>query len=572
MKTNKGILIGCIAFPLVLVLAFFIGFVTKIGSGGYGTKLVSDSWLLLDSRGMISDYNEITSTGFFGSGQASTEDVCRKIRSAATDKKIKGILIKPAFIQVSHANLGEIGEAIKVFKAGGKPVIAHGDMLLQKDYLLCAMADSIYMEASASAGLLLEGVSANILFYKEALDKLGIKMHVLQSGEYKGAGEPYSQTSLSPGTRDNIAKALKARYDLMISDISKLRSADSLSVKDIFENRRDFFISADTAKHAKLIDRVLSYDDLLREYDIRKKHSISIGSYSDKSSSAHQKDRIAVVNLSGTISPSMGYSSESVISADKVSDIIESISADKSIKAVVLRVNSPGGSALESELIYQKLNKLRQKMPVVVSMGGVAASGGYYISCASDYIFADPYAITGSIGVIMTLPETDVLGRKLGLRSQTIHYGKYAGAINLFEKYDPEIIASLKRNSESVYNEFKARVRISRNIPSEDMTAVAEGRIFSAADAKKLKLIDEIGGLQNAIGKAAALAKLDSYSTRQFPGKITIFDALRESNAFNLIQKMLNWDKQSPAQQLEAHLARAFSPNHWLYHCPYNLD
>ncbi|MDZ4182021.1 MAG: S49 family peptidase, partial [Candidatus Cloacimonadaceae bacterium] len=194
MKTNKGILIGCIAFPVILVIAFFIGFATRFSTGGYTTKLASESWLMLDSQGMIADYTEISNTGFFGAGKASAEDISRKIRYAASDKKIKGILIKPGFIQISHANLTEIGEAINEFKASGKPVIAHGDMLMQKDYLLCAMADSIYMEASASAGLLLEGVSANILFYKEALDKLGIKMHVLQSGEFKGAGEPYTQT------------------------------------------------------------------------------------------------------------------------------------------------------------------------------------------------------------------------------------------------------------------------------------------------------------------------------------------------------------------------------------------
>ncbi|MDZ4183004.1 MAG: signal peptide peptidase SppA, partial [Candidatus Cloacimonadaceae bacterium] len=383
---------------------------------------------------------------------------------------------------------------------------------------------------------------------------------------------PYTQTSLSPGTRDNIAKALKARYDLMLSDIARLRGADSLAIRDVFEQRQDFFINAGTAKQAGLIDRTLSYDDLNREYGISKDRSISIGDYADKRASSNLKDQIAIVNLSGTITPSMGYSSEAIINSAKVDEIIKAIEAQKSIKAVVLRVNSPGGSALESELIYQKLSKLRAKMPVVVSMAGVAASGGYYISCASDYIYADPYAITGSIGVIMTLPETDGLGRKLGLRSQTIHYGKFAGAINLFEKYDPLIIESLRRNSTGVYEEFKTRVSTARNIPLIDMPKVAEGRIFSAADAKELKLIDEIGGLQSAIVKAAELAKLDAYSTRQFPKQITIFEALKKSNAFNLIHKMLSRNSIDPAKQLEEHLTRAFSPNQWLYHCPYNLD
>jgi len=571
MKTGKPFLIGCLVFPLILIIAFGIGFCSSAGKLGRGVSVPSDAWLVLDPAGMINDYNEIQSTGIFGGNLVSAEELTARIKAASTDKRIKGMLIKPGFLEVSYPNLHEIELAIAQFKGSKKPVIAYGAMMSQKDYLLCAMADSIWMEPSASAGLLLEGVSANLMFYKEALQKLGIKMHVMQSGEFKGAGEPYTRTELSAGTRENIEKALKARYDKLVNDISTYRNLDSTRVIEVLEKRDDLFISAAVAKGYGLIDRAGSLDELKQQYGITKDNSVAIKDYRGSQPSS-KPQKVAVVNLSGSIAMGPEYGSEPMISASKVRKIIEAIEKDKSIKAVVLRVNSPGGSALESELIYQQISRLKKKLPVVVSMGGVAASGGYYISCAGQYIYADPYTITGSIGVIMTLPETKELGTKLGLRSQTIRYGKYASPINLFETYDPALLESFRHSSEGVYTEFKQRVSESRQIPMDRMPEVAEGRIWGSEDALALKLIDAVGNLQDAIMKAADLAKLSDYSVTNYPTQVSIFQALKDSGIFQMLGSELKIRRGDPEQRIKDLLLSEFGPNQWLYRCPYNLD
>lgn len=570
---NKAFLFGCIVFPLILVIGFFVGFISsfKEGAGPSPKKVPSDAWLLLNPSAMIPDYNEMQPVRWFGSGMISVEETVSKIMSAATDSRIKGMFIEPSYIQTNYPALTEIGKAINVFKKSGKPVVAYGEMFSQADYLLASYADEIFMEPSASAGLILEGVSANLMFYKELFDKLGIKMQIMQSGEYKGAGEPYSQTSLSPGTKSNIDAVLKDRYSLLLTGLAERRKLSIEDINKIFEDRSDYFISAKTAKEMKLIDFPMGRDSTLARLELNNDRLISIADYSGSKPKA-QKDKIAVVYLNGQITPgsSSDLTGQSGISADKVRKTIELITKDKSIKATILRINSPGGSALESEKIYQQLMQLRQSMPVVVSMGGVAASGGYYISCASDYIVADEATITGSIGVIMMLPETEGLGKKIGIRSQTLKHGKFAGAFSVFESFDPALIESLKRSSTATYDEFKARVISARNYQSSSIDSVAEGRIFSAKAAKRNRLIDEIGTLDTAIAKACVLAGISDYSTVSYPAKTSWLEALKNSDMLKVRNAILK--SKDPGAMLEDHLRQLPTTGEWHYLMPYKLD
>ncbi len=571
MKTSRALLIGCVAFPLAVVMIFFIGFCSTASFMTPAGITPRDAWLVLGPNGVVADYNELGSSLLFGSPQASVEEICRKVRYAAGDKNIKGLLIKPGMFEANYAGLAEISEAISAFRDSGKRVIAYGDMLSQKSYLLCAMADSVYMEPSASAGLLLEGMASNILFYRDALAKLGIKMHVMQSGEFKGAGEPYTRMELSEGTRANLSQALKGRYDRLLEQITRLRNADSTFVNAAFESRSSAIMSGADAVKYRLVDALLSYEDFKAAYDIDPKHALPLSAY-ETPLPAMKANRVAVVNLTGAITPETGFSMESTISAAKVQRIIEDIEKDKTIKAVVLRINSPGGSALESELIYQKLTRLRQKMPVVVSMGSVAASGGYYISCAGSHIFADPYTVTGSIGVIMAIPEIKGLGDKLGIASDTVSHGKFAGELGIFNQYSPELLESLKQSSTAIYDEFRARVSASRDIAAQDMDAVSGGRVFNAVDAKELRLIDEIGGLRAAVKKAAALAGTADYAVRMFPAKIGLLQILRDSGGFRLLSGMVRNRDIDPVAKLDTWLRQVITPNEWLYFCPYRLD
>ena len=568
MKTRSIVLIGCGAVLLIFVLTFFLGFM--IGLRPQANKVSKDSWLVLNPSGNVADYNELRNQGPFSFVGPSVDDICGRIRHASTDGKIKGIIIRPGFAQINFSNLNEINAALDDFKKSGKPVYAHAEMLDQKDYLLCAMADTVYMDPSASGGLILEGITANIMFYKEALQKIGVKMHVMQSGEFKGAGELYNRTSLSPGTEANMRRVFKNRYDLLKNHIGKLRGLDSLRVAEIFEQRPDMIINAASAQQYGLIDGVSSWDQLKQKLGIEDDDKlVSLEDYNDPK--IVPGGQIALINLSGNIAAGSEHSFgfEQTISAAKVEKILRQVKRDGA-KAVVLRINSPGGSALESELIYQKLQRL--DIPVVVSMGVMAASGGYYISCGGDYIFADPYTITGSIGVIMAIPEAVELGNKLGIDSQTINYGKFSGGVSIFEKYDPEMLASLERNSKKVYTEFKQRVMTARKISSEQIDAVAEGRIFSAQDAKDIHLIDEVGGIQAAIDKAAKLAKLTKYGVKKYPARVGFFELLKQGNLFRMVASVVRSGDLSLQERLQQYLRQTIATNQWLYFCPYKMD
>ncbi len=566
MKTKNGILLGCGLVLFILVGAFVAGYLI----GRPYKSISSGTWLVLGPSGGIPDYTEVRGSEFWGLSPLSAEDICSRLRKAATDGKVKGVIIRPSAAALNYPNFHEIAAAMEDFKKSGKPVIAHAEMLGQSDYLLCTLADKIYMDPSASGGLLLEGVSSNILFYSEALKKLGIKMHVMQAGEYKGAGEPYTQTSLSPKTEENIRQALKGRYELLLQELGERRDLDSTRVRQIYEDREDLFIGGREAKDYGLVDENLTWEQMLAQYKIKDKDRVAINDYASPNEASASGARIAVVNLSGNIASTMGYSSEGVISANKVDKILDAIEEDKAVKAVVLRVNSPGGSALESELIHQRISAL--KLPVVVSMGGVAASGGYYISCAGDYIYADPQTITGSIGVIMALPEAVELGDKLGLDSQTLGYGRYAGFGSVFEPYDAELLASLERESEAVYAEFRQRVMDSRKIGEDGIDAVSEGRIFIATDALENRLVDGIGGLADAIAKAAALAGVTSYSVGQYPQRISVWELLRDSGMFRATASLLRDRELSAEERLLAWLRDTLQPRQWLYFCPLWLD
>lgn len=574
MPNNKKFLIGCLIFPFLVVFAFLIGYFTIAKRMPSASVTPADSWLIVNPSGFITDYSEIRHTPFMNLGSDSVEDICRKLKAAAKDSKIKGVILRPRFVQISYAGISELETALKAFKQSGKPVYAFGDMINQKDYLICSLADSIHMEPSASAGISLEGVNAGITFYKEMFDKLGIKMHVLQTGDFKSFGEPYTQTSLSAGTLENYRRVLGARYNLIKEQIAKRRSLSPEQIRIVFEEREDYFVSPTQAMQYGLIDRLVNRDAFYQKHNISTHQMLEIADYTEQSINIAQKDKIAVVYLNGSISPqtdgSFGYDSN--ISAAKVQGIIDDIKKDANIRAVVLRINSGGGSALESELIYQKLMQLKASLPIVISMGGVAASGAYYISCASNYIVADEYCITGSIGVVMLIPEAEGLSRKVGLRNQNISFGKFAGSYDLLSKTDPAFLNSLKRNSDAVYAEFKSRILNTRPLDATELEMVAKGKIWSAADAKEHALIDAIGSLDLAIMKAAELSKLKTFDTITLPGKLSWIEAIRSSNAFRLANGFLHWDGKYDASQLEHQLKNQFQTNEWLFITPMEIN
>lgn len=574
MSTKKTLLIVAIVFILLVGLSYWTGRrMSKFAFNAPASTVVSaDSWLNLNPSAAIPEYNEVLPLNLFANKSSnSMQNLCVKIRKAKDDSRISGLLIEPMGVMLSLATLHELGLAIEEFKGSGKPVIAFGDMMGHSDYLLATYADEIYMEPSASAGLMLSGASANIMFYKEMFDKIGVKMHVIQAGEFKGAGEPYSQTSLSEGTRHNIEEMLSDRYNLILAGVAERRKLTMDDMKSVYETRENFFLHAGEALEMQLIDHSASREQMLAERLIDRDNIVSIDAYSPRGSSSRGQ-KVAVMYLGGNIMPAAGGFNQAQISYAKVRKMVKQIQDDKEVKAVVLRIDSPGGSALESELIYQELLKLKSSKPMIVSMGGVAASGGYYISCASEQIIADPGCLTGSIGVIMMLPEATDLGRKLGLRSQTIKFGKFAGGLNPLEPYSEELLASLKRNSQGTYSEFKSRVMSARKISPDKINSIAEGRIYSAEDALALGLVDELGSLDRAIAKVAEMAGMTSYKVENYPHKLSFFEAIKDSELFNMnlssFVKTQWWDIDK--QIIEK--LQMIEPYKWQYLMPVVVD
>ncbi len=541
-------------------------------AGTKPTKIEDDSWLSISPEAFVPEYSEMEAFALFGKRleSQSVQSMILKIQAAKDDKRISGILLEPSFLQMSLPAMSELGLALDSFKESGKPVIAYGDFIQHGDYLLSLYADEVYMDPSASAGLMISGVSASFTFYKELFQKLGMKMHVIQAGEFKGAGEPYSQTSLSQGTKENIDAALKDRFDQIVNHVANRRGLTPDDVRAVYNLREDFILKASVAKEMKLIDHDKSRKELLADKLIDEERIVKMSDYV-ASSKKTKLDGIALIYLEGEISSATGRG-QSNISLTKVKKIVEDVKKDKRIKAAVVRVNSPGGSALESEYIYRELKELASQMPLVISMGGTAASGGYYISCASDYIIADEACLTGSIGVIMVLPEFAGAAQKVGLRSQTIKYGKYAGALNTLEPHSNELISSLKRNSVLTYDEFKSRVMEARNIDYNAINSIAEGRIFGAKDALALNLVDEIGGIGDAVAKVAELAEISNYEVKYFPKKYSFFDSLKDGDFLGLtlsdIIGLSKWDNEAMLMKRLENI----DPYQWQYLCPVMVE
>ncbi len=549
MKT-KWFLLGCLVSFIILILFVFLS-IYSLGKLGkkYSkmeiTKIKPDSYLHLKLTGEINEYNEYYNI-FFRDISLSSHEIIQKINFASNDDNIKGIILEPQFISCGYAVLNEIKQAIKNFRYNGKEVHAYLKIAADKDYLLASAADHIYLNPSASAGIFLSGIGSNILFYKDLFDKIGIKVTVIRAGDYKGGGENYTRTSLSESVRKNIDLLFSNLYDTMIIDLAQDRNCSLEDIKYIYEKRDELFINQELGLKYNLVDELIFKEDLFIRLNITKSRLIPLNKYRISPEIKFTNEEIAVIYTQGEIAPlDFSYDLPNLTSR-KLNNILDKLQKDKDVKAIVLRINSPGGSALESEIIYDKILKLQQTKPVVISMSNVAASGGYYISAPGDFIFADPYTITGSIGVYALLFNITQLSEKIGITSDQISKGKYVNALDPFMEPDEKIIESFRGSVESTYNEFKTRVANSRKMSLEDVENIAKGQVWSSKDALNKNLVDDIGMLHNAIFKAAELADLTDYKLRYYPKKKNLLqEILKEQFAMDLMTKLIKKNFQN---------------------------
>lgn len=448
------------------------------------------------------------------------DDIVHRVREAADDERIKGIYLDLSVVSASFATLQEIRDVLLEFKESGKFIVAYSEGYTQRGYFIASVADKVYLNPEGA--LEFNGLASQIVFLKGALDKLGIDMQVIKVGTYKSAVEPFILDRMSDENREQVTSFIGSIYNNFLLDIAASRGVHRDTLFAIADGML-VETPEDALKH-KLVDELMYKDGVLDELrslldvdkdkDIR---SVSLTKYKPESTTSSSRNRVAVVYAVGDIVS--GEGSDSQIGSERISRELRRVRQDERVKAVVLRVNSPGGSALASDVIWREVDLLREEKPIVVSMGDVAASGGYYISAAADSIFAQPNTITGSIGVFGLIPNMQgLMNDKLGLSFDEVKTGEYADfLINVDRPLSGEEEAILQRSVNRVYDTFIKRVADGRDISVQQVDSIGQGRVWTGEQALAIGLVDRLASLDEAVEAAAAMAKLEDYRLVQYP-------------------------------------------------------
>tara|TARA_B100001029_G_scaffold22329_1_gene15200 strand:+ start:1408 stop:3093 length:1686 start_codon:yes stop_codon:yes gene_type:complete len=474
-------------------------------------------------------------------------NIIESIKIAKENEKIKGIELKCDFPLTGWAQTRTIREALKDFKNSGKFIYAYSDVFTQKGYYLASIADTIAINPEGTIEF--KGLSSEILYYKDFQDEYGIKMEVIRHGKYKSAVEPYLQNKMSSENREQIKELLESIWKTISNEISESREINDLKINQIAEN-----LEANTpnkALNSNLIDLII-YED---QMDSIIKKSINVGYEKDLNKVSIKKiissqnnynnqikDRIAVVYATGTIL--YGEGSENIIGQKVFVDTFKKIANDDWIKAIVVRIDSPGGVALTSDIILRSLQLAKSKKPVIVSMGNVAASGGYYIASGADKIYADPLSITGSIGVFASLPNISGFTKNIGLNSEQVSTHKNSMGYSIYEPLQPGFIKSTKESIEKVYDSFKLKVSKGRNLSLDEVESIAQGRVWSGKQALKIGLIDSLGDLNTAIEDAAKISEIKEFNIVEYPKRKASFESFIQD--FSILLKENQIESQVP--------------------------
>lgn len=536
----KYVLATIVGIVILFVVMAILGAMSLVGmvASGEATKNVSDnSVLVVNLSGTMEEQaGDNTLNQFLGSAASSMglQETLEAIQKAKENDNVKGIYIEAGSFSADYASLQEVRNALLDFKKSGKWIVAYGDIYTQATYYLCSVADKVWMNPSGEIDW--HGMASQPIFVKDLLAKVGIKMQVIKVGKYKSATEMYTEDHMSDANREQTQAYINSIWKQITNDVSSSRkiTVDSLNA---YADRLVMFEGAEAQKKYKLVDALLYHDQVKAEVKKLLKldddKSINQLSISDMQTVKRKKDgeQVAVYYAYGDIvdSPTQGMlmGGGHQIVANDVNNDLQSLADDDNVKAVVIRVNSPGGSAYASEQLWHQIEVLKQKKPVVVSMGGYAASGGYYMSSGANYIFAEPTTLTGSIGIFGTIPDrSELMTKKLGLKFDEVKTNKNAAFGTSSRPFNAEELSYLQSYINRGYQLFRKRVADGRKMTIEQVEAIAQGHVFTGADALKIKLVDELGGLDKAIAKAAQLAKIDDYYTNNYPAPPSIFDQL----------------------------------------------
>ena len=514
------------AFILVFVFLLLIisGMASAFQTSTLTKSIKSKSILKLDLNREIADrapdFNQIEVILEINEEVADLHQLLSAISTAANHPDIEGIVLRTDFIGGGWTQTRELRNALKAFKNSGKFIYAYGDFLSQKGYYIASVADSIYLNP---AGMMeFKGLASEVLYYKDFQDQYGLKMEVIRHGKYKSAVEPFLEKTMSEANRYQIQTLLKSLWETILDEIAASRNIDP-ALLDEFAASASIAVPQD-ALQMKLIDQ-LGYEQDIESHiknliNIDEDDKLSYVSPSTLNKNkpiynAEIKDRIAVVYAQGPIL--YGSGSDSFIAQGEFTKAFETLAKDDWIKAIVLRIDSPGGSSLTSELLWQAIEKTKAKKPVIVSMGNVAASGGYYIAAGANQIFVDPLTITGSIGVFATLPNASTFFNKIGIRAQQVETHPNAMGYSPFSPLSDAFKTQMQKGIETTYSLFKKRVQMGRSLNAEQVENIAQGRVWSGKEAVMVGLADRIGGLQDAIAAAAETVGIENYNVVDYP-------------------------------------------------------
>ena len=538
-------------YLIMMVMMFSMG-----GGSSSKTNVEDNTVLRLKLNGNITE-RSVSQNDVYGmlSGSLGIEqttgldEILRGIKAAKTDKKISAIYLDFSTISTDFANLQAIREVLADFAESGKPIYAWAETYDLATYYLASTATKIFMRELG--GLEITGIASQSMFYKPFLDRLGIDVQVIRHGKFKSAVEPYLQSSMSDANRMQMSTLVNDIWSVVSKDICKSKNIAADEFEQHIDNL-DYYSDVDLCVNSGMIDGLISHkeaeDSLKAAINVAEDEDLKIVSLSGYLTSLKDEkpktDKIAIIYAEGEIDPTGDESTS--ITAAKICEAFKTAKDDDDVKAVVFRVNSPGGSATESEEIYKAAKACGEAKPLVVSMGSYAASGGYYISCPAAKIVAMPSTITGSIGVFGVIPNVEKLLKDYELNVETVGTHKHSGMGSMYTKMDSREIDVIQQSVETVYGRFIGHVAEGRNMTTAEVDSIGQGRVWSGVSALKIGLVDTLGSLSDALKIAAEMANVSEYSTTALP--------VMEDDSMMLLRSLLSMSVFAPEIQIPEEL------------------
>lgn len=532
--TVVGIFITLIIFSVISIVSI----AGMIATQGVTAPIKEGSILRIDMAGELTERaDENPFAALLGDMAAtqSLEDALLALKKAAKSDKIKGVFLCGSSLATQPAMAQELRQALLEFKKSGKWIVAYGDSYSKTAYYLASVADSILLNPEGVVEF--NGMATELMFYKDVMEKLGIKMQVFKVGTYKSAVEPFIASEMSPANREQVTSYLTSIWNNMLQEVAESRHMDATRLNTLADTQTAFSTPGMSLNNG-LVDALCYMDQvktiLQNKCGLDEDEELTFASITDvaKSETLDEKvdKQVAVYYAYGEIvqtpATGLGQTAPQIVGTKMISDL-QKLRQDDDVKAVVIRVNSPGGSAFASEQIWREVCLLKEKKPVIISMGGLAASGGYYISCAANRIFAEPTTLTGSIGIFGMVPDvSELITKKIGLKFDVVKTNEMADLGTMSRPVSQAEGAQLQHMINRGYDLFTQRVADGRGISQDSVKVIAEGRVWTGEQGLKIGLVDELGNLDQAVAYAAQQAQLQKYRTVAYPAPENPFEQL----------------------------------------------